>query len=81
MSSWSSARTDRRAIRFSPRMKKRLRRKGAKLIVVDPRRIDLVETPHVKASHHLQLKPAHNVAVINALAHVIVTKVSPMSAS
>ena len=31
---------------FGSRMKKRLR-EGAKLIVVDPRRIDLVRTPHV----------------------------------
>ena len=33
---------------FASRMKKRLRA-GAKLIVVDPRRIDLVRTPHVEA--------------------------------
>ena len=33
---------------FASRMKKRLR-EGAKLIVVDPRRIDLVRTPHVEA--------------------------------
>jgi formate dehydrogenase major subunit len=58
---------------FASRMKRRLR-EGAKLIIVDPRRIDLVETPHVKASHHLQLRPGTNVAVINALAHVIVTE-------
>jgi len=58
---------------FASRMKKRLR-EGAKLIVVDPRRIDLVKSPHVKASHHLQLRPGTNVAVVNALAHVIVTE-------
>ena len=58
---------------FASRMKRRLR-EGAKLIVVDPRRIDLVRTPHVKAAHHLQLAPGTNVAVINALAHVIVTE-------
>ncbi len=58
---------------FASRLKKRLRQ-GAKLIVVDPRRIDLVKTPHVRAEHHLQLKPGTNVAVINALAHVIVTE-------
>ena len=57
---------------FASRMKKRLR-EGAKLIVIDPRRIDLVKTPHVEAQHHLPLKPGTNVAVINALAHVIVT--------
>ena len=58
---------------FASRMKQRLRA-GAKLIVVDPRRIDLVRTPHVEASHHLQLRPGTNVAVVNALAHVIVTE-------
>jgi len=58
---------------FASRMKRRLRQ-GAKLIVIDPRRIDLVKTPHVQAAHHLQLKPGTNVAVINALAHVIVTE-------
>jgi len=57
---------------FASRMKKRLR-EGAKLIVIDPRRIDLVKTPHVEAQHHLPLKPGTNVAVVNALAHVIVT--------
>src|SRR5690606_8914439 len=42
--------------------------------VVDPRRIDLVRSPHIQAKHHLQLRPGTNVAVINALAHVIVTE-------
>ncbi len=58
---------------FASQMKRRLR-EGAKLIIVDPRRIDLVETPHVKADYHLALQPGANVAVINALAHVIVTE-------
>ncbi len=58
---------------FASQMKRRLR-EGAKLIIVDPRRIDMVETPHVKADYHLALKPGANVAVINALAHVIVTE-------
>jgi formate dehydrogenase major subunit len=58
---------------FASRMKRRLRQ-GAKLIVVDPRRIDLVRSPHIKAAHHLQLRPGTNVAVVNALAHVIVTE-------
>jgi formate dehydrogenase major subunit len=56
---------------FASRMKRRLRQ-GAKLIVIDPRRIDLVRTPHVSADYHLALRPGSNVAVINALAHVIV---------
>jgi formate dehydrogenase major subunit len=58
---------------FASRMKRRLRQ-GAKLIVIDPRRIDLVRTPHIEASQHLQLRPGTNVAIINALAHVIVTE-------
>ncbi|MGZ4598008.1 MAG: formate dehydrogenase subunit alpha, partial [Actinomycetes bacterium] len=58
---------------FASRMKQRLRA-GARLIVVDPRRIDLVRSPHVEATHHLQLQPGTNVAVVNAMAHVIVTE-------
>src|ERR1700723_2689134 len=58
---------------FASRMKKRLRA-GAKLIVVDPRRTDIVRSTHVEAQHHLPLLPGTNVAVINALAHVIVTE-------
>ncbi len=58
---------------FASRLKKRLRA-GAKLIVIDPRRIDLVKSPHVKAAHHLALRPGTNVAVVTALAHVIVTE-------
>jgi formate dehydrogenase major subunit len=54
-------------------MKRRLR-EGAKLIVADPRKIDLVSSPHVKAQHHLALKPGTNVALITALAHVVVTE-------
>ncbi|MEJ7735726.1 MAG: formate dehydrogenase subunit alpha, partial [Polyangiaceae bacterium] len=58
---------------FASRMKKRLR-EGAKLIVIDPRGIDLVRMPHVAASYHLKLRPGTNVAVLNALAHVIVAE-------
>ncbi|HZI50809.1 MAG TPA: formate dehydrogenase subunit alpha [Terriglobia bacterium] len=58
---------------FASRMKQRLR-EGAKLIILDPRAIDLVRTPHVEADYHLQLKPGTNVALINGLAHVIVTE-------
>ncbi|MEY4282824.1 MAG: hypothetical protein RL467_380, partial [Actinomycetota bacterium] len=57
---------------FASRMKKAIR-KGAKLIIIDPRVIALVRTPGVVAAHHLQLMPGTNVAVINALAHVIAT--------
>jgi formate dehydrogenase major subunit len=58
---------------FASRMKRRLR-EGARLIVADPRRIDLVKMPHVEADFHLPLLPGTNVALINALAHVIVTE-------
>jgi formate dehydrogenase major subunit len=58
---------------FASRLKRRLRQ-GAKLIVIDPRRIDLVRTPHVEASYHLPLLPGGNVAMLTALAHVIVTE-------
>ena len=59
---------------FASRLKKRLRA-GAKLIVIDPRRIDLVDnTPHVRAAQHLALRPGTNVAVLTAMAHVIVTE-------
>ncbi len=58
---------------FASRMKRRLR-EGAKLVVVDPRRIELVKTPHVRAEHHLALKPGTNVAMITAMAYVVVTE-------
>jgi formate dehydrogenase major subunit len=57
---------------FASQMKRRLR-KGAKLIIADPRAIDLVRTPHIEAAHHLQLLPGTNVALINAIAHVVAT--------
>lgn len=59
---------------FASQMKRRLR-EGAKLIIVDPRAIDLVDSsPHIKADYHLKLKPGSNVAIVNALAHTIVTE-------
>jgi len=58
---------------FASRMKKRLRQ-GARLIVIDPRRIDLVKSAHIRADYHLQLRPGTNVAIVSALAHVIVTE-------
>jgi formate dehydrogenase major subunit len=58
---------------FASHMKRRLRA-GAKLIVADPRRIDLVRQPHIEAQYHLALRPGTNVAIINALAHVVVTE-------
>ncbi len=58
---------------FASRMKRRLRA-GARLIVADPRRIDLVRSPHVEAAFHLPVRPGSNVAFVNAMAHVIVTE-------
>src|SRR5690606_36440987 len=58
---------------FASRMKRRPRQ-GARLIVIDPRRIDLVRSPHIQAEHHLALRPGTNVAVMTSLAHVIVTE-------
>ena len=58
---------------FGSRLKKRLR-EGAKLIVIDPRGIELVETPHVSADYHLAVNPGANVAILNALAHVVVSE-------
>jgi formate dehydrogenase major subunit len=58
---------------FASRMKQRLRQ-GAKLIVIDPREIALVKTPHIEADYHLPVRPGTNVALFNAIAHVIVTE-------
>ncbi len=58
---------------FASQMKRRLR-EGAKLIIADPREIDLVSSPHIKADYHLKLRPSTNVALISALAHVVVTE-------
>ncbi len=58
---------------FGSRLKRRLRA-GARLIVADPRAIDLVRSPHVQADYHLQLRPGTNVALVNSLAHVVVTE-------
>ena len=57
---------------FASQLKRRLRA-GARLIVVDPRSIGLVRSPHVQAQYHLELRPGTNVALLNALAHVVVT--------
>ena len=58
---------------FGSRLKRRLR-EGGRLIVVDPRRIEIVASPHVSACEHLPVRPGANVALLNALAHVIVTE-------
>ena len=58
---------------FASQMKKRLR-DGAKLIVIDPRKTGLVKSPHIKADYHLPLRPGTNVAMINAIAHVVISE-------
>jgi formate dehydrogenase major subunit len=58
---------------FASQMRKRLRQ-GARLIVADPRRIDLLTTPHGGEAIHLPLKPGTNVALVNSLAHVVVSE-------
>ncbi|MEP6940890.1 MAG: formate dehydrogenase subunit alpha [Rudaea sp.] len=64
---------------FASQMKRRLRgeqdgRPPARLIVADPRRIDLVRTPHIRADFHLPLRPGTNVALVTSMAHVIATE-------
>jgi formate dehydrogenase major subunit len=58
---------------FGSMLKRRVR-EGAQLIVVDPRRTETAESAHCKATVHLPLLPGTNVAVLNCLAHVIVTE-------
>ncbi len=52
---------------LSLQMKKAVRQCGAKLILLDPRRIELADFAHL----HLRHRPGSDVAVINAMAHVI----------
>ena len=52
-------------------MKRRLR-EGARLSVIDPRQIELVDTAHIRADYHLPVNPGTNVAILNALAYTIV---------
>ena len=49
---------------------KRAVRRGAKLVVADPRSIWLTEI----ADHHLQLRPGTDVWLLNAMAHVIINE-------
>jgi formate dehydrogenase major subunit len=56
---------------FGSRVRRRVR-EGAKLIVIDPRQTEMVDSPHAGALHHLKLRPGTNVALLTALAHVIV---------
>jgi len=58
---------------FASQMKRRLQQ-GARLIVLDPRKIGLVKSARINADFHLPLLPGTNVPMINALAHVIVSE-------
>jgi formate dehydrogenase major subunit len=58
---------------FASRMKQRLRQ-GARLIVIDPRQIDLINSAHVKADYHLPVRPGTNTALLTSMAHVIATE-------
>ncbi|SFG38350.1 formate dehydrogenase subunit alpha [Neptunomonas qingdaonensis] len=58
---------------FASMMRRRLR-EGAQLIVADPRKIDLLKTPHLKDAIHLPLRPGTNVALVNSLAHTIMSE-------
>jgi anaerobic selenocysteine-containing dehydrogenase len=52
------------------RIKKRLNRKRTRIIVVDPRR-----TPTAEAAHlHLAVKPGTDVALLNAILHVLIAQ-------
>lgn len=56
------------------RLKKRMRMSGVKTIVIDPMETELVNSPLIKADVHLQIEPGTNVAVLNSIAHVLVTQ-------
>ncbi|MGK0297086.1 MAG: formate dehydrogenase major subunit [Gammaproteobacteria bacterium] len=58
---------------FASQMKRRLQQ-GAKLIVVDPRTIGMVRSPHIQADFHLKMLPGTNVSLITAMSHVIATE-------
>ncbi len=58
---------------FASQIRRRLR-EGATLIVADPREIDLLNSPHTGSALHLPVRPGANVALINGLAHVVVTE-------
>ena len=53
---------------ISLQMKRAVRKHGAKLILVDPRNIELSDY----AALHLSQKPGSDVAIFNAMAHVII---------
>ena len=52
---------------FGARLRQAVRQRGAKLVLADPRRIDLAEF----AALHLRQKPGTDVALVNGLMHII----------
>ena len=52
------------------RIKKRLNRKRTRIIVVDPRRTATAEAAHL----HLAIKPGTDVALLNAILHVLIAQ-------
>ena len=55
---------------LSLQMKKAVRKNGAKLILIDPRLIELSQFAHM----HLRHQPGTDVALVNAIAHVILAE-------
>ena len=55
---------------FGSMLRQAVHRRGAKLVVADPRRIDIAEF----ATLHLQHKPGTDVALLNGLMHIILSR-------
>jgi formate dehydrogenase major subunit/formate dehydrogenase alpha subunit len=55
---------------FGTMLRRAVRKRGAKLIVADPRRIDMVDF----ASMHIRQKPGTDIALLNGLMHIILEK-------
>jgi len=53
---------------FGIKIRQAVRKRGVKLVVADPRRIDITEF----SSLHIQQKPGTDVALINGLMHIII---------
>ena len=55
---------------FGTMLRRAIRKRGVKLIVADPRRIDMVDF----ATMHLQQKPGTDIALVNGLMNIILEK-------
>jgi formate dehydrogenase major subunit/formate dehydrogenase alpha subunit len=55
---------------FGAMIRRAVRRRGLKLVVADPRKIDIVDF----ATLHIRQKPGTDVALLNGLAHIILEK-------